>query len=72
MHFTADLGSVADTTDITRVLLVLKKDSVELADPRAELADDGTRKAAGKNKEAPLPILQILKSRKSCFRQLSP
>ena len=32
MHFTADLGSVADTTDITRVLLVLKKDVVELAD----------------------------------------
>ena len=56
MHFTADLGSVADTTDITRVLLVLKKDSVELADPRAELADDGTRKAAGKNKEASIEL----------------
>jgi len=60
MHFMAGLGAdgtgVAATSGITRVLLVLKKDSVELADPRAERADDGTRKAAGKNKEASLEL----------------
>ena len=36
---------------------MLKKDSVELADPRAELEDDGTtRKDAGKNKEATIEL----------------
>ena len=33
-----------------RVIVAIKKDSVELADPRAELDDKGVRKAAGKNK----------------------
>ena len=33
-----------------------KKDSVELADPRAELDDAGMRKAAGKNKEASIEL----------------
>ena len=57
MHFMVDLGAVteADTT-ITRVLIVLKKDSVELADPRADLAADGTRNAAGKNKEVSIEL----------------
>ena len=48
---------------ITRVLLVLKVETdatkpgvVELADPRAELDDDGKRKAAGKNKEASIEV----------------
>ena len=33
-----------------RVIVAIKKESVELADPRAELDDKGVRKAAGKNK----------------------
>ena len=57
MNFTAELGSVSGgTPETTRVLIVLKKDSVELADPRAELEDDGTRKDAGKNKEASIEL----------------
>ncbi|RKU19442.1 hypothetical protein C6500_10855 [Candidatus Poribacteria bacterium] len=56
MHFMANLPEVADTTGITRVLIVLKAGEVELADPRAELADDGTRNAAGKNKEASIEL----------------
>ena len=59
MHFTADLGvgdsGVAANTGITRVLIVLPKEMVELGDPRAEL-DAGTRKAAGKNKEASIEL----------------
>ena len=51
-HFMANLGGVAVDSGITRILLVLKKNSVELADPRAELDDDGERKAEGKNAEA--------------------
>ena len=58
MNFTAELGNVSGgTPETTRVLIVLKKDSVELADPRAELEDDGTtRKDAGKNKEATIEL----------------
>ena len=57
MHFMADLPTVAADSGVTRVLIVLPKDSVELADPRAELEDDGiTRKAAGKNKEASIEL----------------
>ncbi|MCE2416272.1 hypothetical protein J4G07_19985, partial [Candidatus Poribacteria bacterium] len=55
-HFAAELPSVAADSTITRVLLVLKKESVELADPRAELDDAGARKAAGKNKEASIEL----------------
>ena len=57
MNFTAELGNISGgTPETTRVLIVLKKDSVELADPRAELEDDGTRKDAGKNKEASIEL----------------
>ena len=56
MHFDVDLTAVAADSGITRVLIVLKKDSVELADPRAELDDAGARKAAGKNKEASIEL----------------
>ena len=58
MNFTAELGNIpGGTPETTRVLIVLKKDSVELADPRAELEDDGTtRKDAGKNKEATIEL----------------
>ena len=56
IHFRAVLNGVTASTGITRVLLVLKKESVELADPRAELADDGTRKTEGKSAEASIMI----------------
>ncbi len=55
-HFMANLGGVAVDSGITRILLVLKKNSVELADPRAELDDDGERKPEGKNAEASITI----------------
>ena len=50
-----NLTTPAPATEITRVLIVLDKDSVELADPRAEM-EDGKRKAAGKNKEASIEL----------------
>ena len=57
MNFTAALDNISgENAETTRVLIVLKKDSVELADPRAELEDDGTRKDAGKNKEASIEL----------------
>ena len=57
MNFTAELGYISGgRPETTRVLIVLKKESVELADPRAELNDDGTRKDAGKNKEASIEL----------------
>ena len=43
-------------TGVTRVLIMLPADDVELADPRAELNDDGSRKAAGKNKAASIEL----------------
>ena len=63
-HFMAELSSVTqptgnsltDGTGITRVILDLKKDLVELADPRAEVGDDGNRKAAGKNKAVSIEL----------------
>ena len=56
LHFRAGLNGVTASSGITRVLFILKKDSVELADPRAELDDDGNRKAEGKNAEASIEI----------------
>ena len=55
MHFMVDLDAVGPDSDITRVLIVLNKDSVELADPLAEMTD-GTRNAAGKNAEASIEL----------------
>ena len=63
-HFMASLGSVTaptgdaltDGSGITRIILDLKKDLVELADPRAEIGDDGKRKAAGKNKAVSIEL----------------
>ena len=43
-----------------RVLLYLDKHLVEVADPRADLADDGTRKVDGKNAAASLEIKYIV------------
>ena len=67
-HFMANLGGVggvAVDSGITRILLVLKKNSVELADPRAELNDDGTRKPEGKNAEASITINYVRAERGS-------
>ncbi|MCY3742895.1 MAG: lamin tail domain-containing protein [Candidatus Poribacteria bacterium] len=62
MHYMAELTSLAApaagtaaNVAITRVLIYLPKEKVELADPRAEL-DGTTRKAAGKNKEASIEL----------------
>ena len=68
MHFMATLIGVTapdpapgatgynPATHITRVLIHLPKEKVELADPRAELNDDGTRKDAGKSKAASIEL----------------
>ena len=60
-HFMASLVLLdADTTDITRVVLVLKAKSVELADPRAEMdATTNMRKPAGQNKETSIELLYV-------------
>ena len=55
-HFMASLGLVQSAT-ITRVVLVLKAKSVELADPRAEMdATTNMRKPAGQNKETSIEL----------------
>ena len=53
-NFTMTLA-VADAT-VTRVLILSPKNAVELADPRAELDDDGKRKADGKSAAASIEI----------------
>ena len=62
LHFMADLGIVnvsttlpVEANTITRVLIVLPKEKVELADPRAEIDADG-RKPAGQNKETSIEL----------------
>ena len=62
-NFTMTLATVPTpsdppaATDIKRVLILIPKHAVELADPRAELEDDGTtRKAAGKSDAASIEI----------------
>ena len=63
LHFMMALGLVdvpADGTGITRVVLVLKAKSVELADPRAEMdATTNMRKPAGQNKETSIELLYV-------------
>ena len=53
-NFTMTLITPPD--GVTRVLILIPKHAVELADPRAELADDGTRNAAGKSDAASIEI----------------
>ena len=53
-NFEITLGT--PTPNVTRVLVYLAKHKVELADPRAELNDDGTRKAEGKSAESSITI----------------
>ena len=53
-NFTMTLGAPAAT--VTRVLVLIPKNAVELADPRAELDDDGKRKADGKSAATSLEI----------------
>ena len=56
-NFTMVLGgTTVPSADVERVLILIPKHAVELADPRAELADDGTRNAAGKSDAASLEI----------------
>ena len=55
-NFTIDLSNPEVDSGIVRVLVRIPKHVVELADPRAELNDDGTRKAEGKNAEASITI----------------
>ncbi len=54
-HFTLMLSRTAGS-DATKVLLFMAKHGTELADPRAQLNDDGTRKADGQSAEASLTI----------------
>ena len=49
----------APGADVTRVLVFLAKHKVELADPRAELDDDGKRKPEGKNAEQSITIYYV-------------
>ena len=53
-NFTMVLNGVGYGT--TRVLIHIPAGAVELADPRAELNDDGTRKNAGKNAAASIEL----------------
>ena len=54
-NFTMSLPN-PDNANVTRVLVYIPKHAVELADPRAELDDDGKRKADGKSAEASITI----------------
>ena len=56
-NFTIVLG--VPGADVTRVLVFLAKHKVELADPRAELDDDGKRKPEGKNAEQSITIYYV-------------
>ena len=56
-NFTIVLG--VPGADVTRVLVFLAKHKVELADPRAELDDDGKRKPEGKNAEQSIAIYYV-------------
>ena len=53
-NFTITVG--ASSADVVRVLLYMDKHGVEVADPRADLNDDGIRKADGKSATASLEI----------------
>ena len=55
-NFTLTIQGIRDNIGIKRRTIYLPKETVELADPRAELNDDGTRKAEGKNAEASITI----------------
>ncbi len=46
--------------DIERIHIFLEKQQFEVADPRADLNDDGTRKADGKNAEASITIHYVV------------
>ena len=53
-NFTITVG--APSVDVVRVLLYMDKHAVEVADPRADLDDDGKRKADGKSAAASIEI----------------
>ena len=49
----------ADSSETAKVVLYMEKHAVELADPRAEIGDDGMRKDAGKSAAAALEIFYL-------------
>ena len=55
-NFTLTIQGIRDNIGIKRRTIYLPKETVELADPRAELNDDGTRKAEGKSAEVSITI----------------
>ena len=57
-NFTMSLPN-PNNANVTRVLVYIPKHAVELADPRAELDDDGKRKADGKSAEASITIYYV-------------
>ena len=59
-------------TGAVRVIVAIKKDSVELADPRAELDDKGARKAAGKNKAGDIEFHYVHSNAVTGVDELAP
>ena len=55
-NFTIQLAQVADTTDIVSVLVRIPKHVVYVADPRADLDEDGVKTADGKNAAGDITI----------------
>ena len=55
-NFTIQLAQVADTTGIVRVLVRIPKHIVYVADPRADLDEEGVKTADGKNAAGEITI----------------
>ena len=55
-NFTIQLAQVADTTGIVRVLVRIPKHVVYVADPRADLDEEGVKTADGKNAAGEITI----------------
>ena len=55
-HFTLQLAQVADTTGIVSVLIRIPEHVVYVADPRADLNEDGVKTADGKNAAGDITI----------------
>ena len=54
-NFTMTLAAPTEAS-LTRIIIAIPKHAIELADPRAELDDDGARKAEGKSAAASIEI----------------
>ena len=55
-NFTMTVAAPGDASTIARIIIAIPKHAVEVADPRAELDDDGARKAEGKSAAASIEI----------------